>query len=551
VKIIESKRPGWFDVVEMSQEEFAFLKGYPGYEVDTKKKTVQIPINLVYGLPHLFDVEPVPAAYLEWDTLRPFQRRGAGLVRARGGALLAMRMGTGKTLTATAALALGVEKIPRTLIVGPLMSRGSWCGERSDPYKFFGIKTAHLQGRKASADPFVDASWVFCHYDILDDWFPFVIQNFKPEAVIIDECHIIKNKKTTRSKNLLNLMRLNSVKYRIGLSGTPILNSVMDLWAQLECVSPGAWGKRHEFGQRYTNVEWTDWGAKYTGQANVEELQKRLDVVMFKVEPHEVQAQLPSIVRQAIPVTLSGDDQFAYDNVYSTVRERLSELIGMAHGATEKLIALTRLTETVGLGKVQATANMCVEALNGHDKVVVFCWHKSTGKAICEAIQKAREYTDVFGPVSGEMSADKRVAMMDEFAATSNKAVFVATIASSGIALNNLVAASCAVFNDLYWVPAPLLQAEARVHRDGQKRGVTIYYMYAENTIDDVMLEKILTKAAAIEAANVGGEASTLASTLSGEPTSVLDDFISDILALDSSITDQIAEGDDASSFDE
>lgn len=487
----------------------------------------------------MFNVDLSKSEPLDCDFLYSHQREAAGLIRTRGGALLALTMGSGKTLTTTAALAHNVDPLPRTLIVGPLMSRGSWCGPKSDPYKFFGIDVHFLEGKKSACrEAFDGAVWVFCHYDILDAWFPFIATCFQPEAVVCEESHIVKNAKAVRSKKMRNITRLYTVKTRIALSGTPVLNNIMDLWPQLDFVNPDAWGKRFQFGERYTDVEYTEYGRKFEGQNNTLELQKRLDAIMYRKDRSELLASLPKLTRQSIEAILEEeareDYKLAFLNIKRFLKEKVNELADKMTG--DKLMALTKLTEIAGLGKAKTTADLCISALDGHDKVVVFCWHKSTAKKIKQLLLKKKKDIEIYGPVSGDMPAKKRFKTMDYFAETDKPAVFIATIASAGIALNNLVAASCVIFNDLYWLPGPLLQAEARVHRDGQVRGVNIYYVYASGTVDDQMLDKLFRKAEAIEAASAGDEATGLATTFvggeddSGEAQSALDELCAQLM---------------------
>ena len=156
---------------------------------------------------------------------------------------------------------------------------------------------------------------------------------------------------------------------------------------------------------------------------------------------------------------------------------------------------------------------MLDELLARHDRVVLATWFKDVAAQLSEAL-RTNTGVEVFGPVSGEVPFASRLETAQVFAAASGKAVFVATIASCEMSMNDLVAASATHFNDLHWVPDKLWQFAARVHRQGQTRQVEESFTRALGTLDEMMIQALQTKTGVIETVGVGGMGTNQASDM-------------------------------------
>jgi SNF2 family DNA or RNA helicase len=101
----------------------------------------------------------------------------------------------------------------------------------------------------------------------------------------------------------------------------------------------------------------------------------------------------------------------------------------------------------------------------------------------------------IYGPVDGTMKQPKRQELAQEFG-EAPCGIYVATMGSAGIAINELSAASCALFVDLHWNPSTLTQAESRIHRDGSPHdAVEIVYLLVNNTVDEMFIQHLTQKA--------------------------------------------------------
>jgi SNF2 family DNA or RNA helicase len=154
---------------------------------------------------------------------------------------------------------------------------------------------------------------------------------------------------------------------------------------------------------------------------------------------------------------------------------------------------------------------------SGLHKLVVFCWYKETAAEIAKGLKA--EGIQIDGPVHSGVSKKRRDQLARRFADGPKQInrVFIATMGTSAVAMNELCVAPAALFVDLYWVPALLMQAEGRVHRFGQLAdNCYIRYLLADGSIDDFMFAHLERKARAIAKIAEDPSAASLCDTLGG-----------------------------------
>jgi len=197
--------------------------------------------------PELFSVLEADQKCSLWDFIRHryigvdssldlfrHQKLGAQeILEAPAGFLLADEMGLGKTRTSIAAAMsyLPFTKNKRVLVIGPSFSREVWrsellkMGAIKEPGDLCTIRTRNIEHRS-----FIKAQWTFIHYDIAWAWRSGLIYDarLKPDIVILDEAHWIKNGRVQRAKGAAILS--SHANLRIGLTGTPLDNRPSDLW---------------------------------------------------------------------------------------------------------------------------------------------------------------------------------------------------------------------------------------------------------------------------------------------------------------------------------
>lgn len=531
-------RRGWYRFPrDLSPAQIDSVRVFPGVHDAPEKRGREpqtwVPWNLASSHPELFIAPALPcreAAIPQGEEaaahLREYQTKCVefALSRDGGGVYMGMDLGTGKTRTSAAAALR--EGHRRVLVTGPLIAKGAWCGPRSDPTRCFGQDVVPLSGRKDTLDMARETmqrdGWVFCHYDILEAWTGWFLNWFRPTCVIFDELDYCRGYKSRVSRAARAVGRLNTVERRIGLSGTAVHNSVMDLWSQLDIIEPDAWGYRSQFGRRYAGMIPGEYGLVQSEPTHVREFQQRFGSIFTRVSRRDVLTELPPITRQRLEVELSTEELDAYHRAFKDIRGYLGSLgRGIAAGNTEALARTTAMMQQLSLAKVPSTLTIARQVLETQGKVVVFSWFKETARRIAKALGGLAG-----DPITGDMPVDKRLKIAQDFGDWNGPAAFVATIAAAGTSLNGLQAAQVIVINDLWWTTAKLLQAEGRVFRSGQVNPVDAYYGVAKDTIDEYLIEALLEKASAISKSSGDSDPGDLMSLLGSTEAEDLSAFV-------------------------
>ena len=551
IQVAMAPKVGWYYLVEAPDELLPLLKARPGVVVDRGRMLFHR--NVVDSDPSFKVVYFNAAAWgpppqitegvdkLYSEVLRPYQREFVDFALARPGVVNADDMGTGKTLQSlTVAAASGLAPV---LVIGTLLSKSVWCGEKSEPMKWLNIVVTPLETRKhANSDVFKTAPhpWFFANYDILEAWMPWIVTHLRPQLVIFDEAHNA-TPGTKRGRAAQAIARFSQVKQRIVITGTPVRNRRIDLWSVLELAAPGGFGDKHNFGTYFCGGCQGEYGWEYKGETHNEELKLRLQTLLRRRTKAEVLTQLPPLVRQATQIELSvkASEEYAkYSAAEKDIRKYLQNLgTPLATGISgERLVQLTTMLSILSQAKAATTAEIAADTAKQNGKVVVFCWFKEVAKTIASLLKS--EKVTVYGPVTGEHGIKKRIDAAQRFADDPDPCAFVATLAAASESINQLAAAQDLVINDLYWIPATLLQAEARLHRGSQKGTVRVVYTLAKNTIDDLLLDVLYRKADVSDAVGLKDDAKNLV-----KGTGVASAPSDDIAAFINAVSNQLATG--------
>lgn len=426
--------------------------------------------------------------------LRAYQREAVYFLRDVRRGILADDMGLGKTASAiNAAMSFITSK--RTLIVCPSYVRGVWCnphdggeltkwgpkGEMGHVFMCSGVKPK---------DPPLNAyQTIICHYDILTAWSG-MLASWIPEVVIFDECHYLMNPETKRTKAAKLVSK--DADYVWGLSGTPMTNRPRDLWGILDTIVPDRFGSSFfNFGIRYCGAEKVQvtpekivWN--FDGKSRLPELRERLQHIMLRRTKTDVALELPAKTRQAIRVDIGKREAYKGETISSAFsRSNMRAALAVAADAKLKDSAVPLIQSHLDAGS----------------KVVVFTYRRAVADYIAGQLGGA--------VIHGGISQARRERTLHDQrnADPESSSLLCATIdaASTGIDLSY---ADVAVFVELTYEPHELLQAEARLHRFGQKNPVLIQYLIARGTADELVAEVVLSKLDALES-TIGGFAET------------------------------------------
>ena len=428
-----------------------------------------------------------------------FQKVGLGFIEAAGGnAMIADQMGTGKTCQSLAYLALHPEMRP-AVIVCPASLKLNWQREAEMWLETDDVVEVIKNGKPYSLTG--DIGLIIINYDVLKKWLP-ELQRCKPQVLIYDESHYIKSPKSARSKAAAQLAK--SVPHKILLTGTPVLNRPAELWHQLQIIDSKTYtqSKFFQWHKRYAGARQLHFGQKtvldISGATNLGELAASLRGIMIRRTKADVLPDLPTKRRQIIFVSI--DNRREYDRAEKDFMAWVAEQKGQAAADrasnVEQLSIVEALRQIAIQGKMKQAIAWISDFLETGEKLVVFATHRATVDALMQ------EFSKVAVRLDGGMCAEEKQISVDRFQSDSEIRLFIGNIQAAGVGIT-LAEASNVLFVELGWTPALMEQAEDRTHRIGQKNAVNIYFMIAENTIDEKIVNLLEAKGG-ITSASIG-----------------------------------------------
>lgn len=408
------------------------------------------------------------------------------LRKFNGRALLALDMGLGKSAISIAVL----EHINEcSLIACPASLKYNWLGEIRKFNPALLRETYICEGRRP-IDSGIEYKCYICNYEILPYWQDFFRGRIK--AMVLDESHFVKERSAKRTKAAIFLSLF--VKYKILLTGTPIENKPVELWSQLAIINKGFFPSWLLFAKKYNGAVKDVWGWRMTRATNTRELNKfLLENCMIRLRKEDVLKDLPPVSRHVIPIPI--DNAKEYDSAENDIIAWIAKNSGLDIAKAKKAEALLRL-DKLKLIAAKGKLAMIKEWVNENSqnmKLVVFCYHRE----ILELLHKGIA-NHVFVP--SELDAKGRQEAVSRFQDDDGCRVFLTTIRVGGTGFT-LTASHTTVFTQLDWNPSKHGQAEARVHRIGQKAdSVDAVYFIAKDTIEEKIINLIDTKAAETKA---------------------------------------------------
>jgi len=314
------------------------------------------------------------------------------------------------------------------------------------------------------------------------------LKNFYFNYVILDESQNIKN---PASKSFKAVRSLKS-KHRLILSGTPVENSVSDLWSQLTFLNPGLLGTQTFFFEEYVQAI-----EKKKDEEKARKLQTIIKPFVLRRTKEQVAAELPPKTEQVIYCDMSEDQAAYYEKTKSAYRNDLLQSMDDGTFAQKQVQLLQGLTALRQLanhpvmidaeymsdsGKFENVIHTLDNVLKGGHKVLVFSQfvkHLDIFKKHFEAENIPFAYLDGATRNRGEIVA--------EFQQNTELKVFLISIKAGGVGLN-LTQADYVFILDPWWNPAVEQQAIDRTHRIGQDKKVFIYKFIAKDTVEEKIL---------------------------------------------------------------
>ncbi len=437
------------------------------------------------------------------DHLRSYQRNGLAwlnrLVKLGIGGLLADDMGLGKTHQGLALLQMAVREGRKglLLVVCPASVVLNWA-EKIDGY-YQGLDYAVYYGPQRDLGKARERRLILTTYGIVrQDLEQLRLCDF--DVILLDEIQNLKNRTTAIHQAVAAL----NGRVKIGLTGTPIENSLQDLRSLFDICLPGLLGSEREFQRNYVQP--------ITEAGNTEvrnRLGRLIHPFILRRSRGQVLTELPEIIEDNRICELSDDQISLYRDVLKGHEQELEELAddGAAIPYMNILATITRLKQICchpclvqncdhpaeyGSGKWDLFVELTEELLAADMKFVVFSQYTGMIALIERYLQTAGIS---FSSLKGDMPVGKRQKMIGEFNSNPDCRVFCASLLAGGIGID-LTGAQAVIHYDRWWNPAREEQATARVHRMGQKNVVQVFRLITRGTLEEKIHNLLIKKRA-------------------------------------------------------
>ncbi|GAC1490952.1 MAG: hypothetical protein NVS1B2_01580 [Vulcanimicrobiaceae bacterium] len=315
------------------------------------------------------------------------------------------------------------------------------------------------------------------------------LSNYQFRALILDEAQNAKNP----SSQIARVVRALHADHRLALTGTPVENSLRDLWAIFAFVEPGLLGSETSFRRRF-EIPIAD-----NDEKAINVLRSRLEPFLLRRTKEDVAPELPDRTEVALACDLSPLQRRLYRGVAEAARRDVFAVVeeqGIESATVHVLAALTRLRQICahpGLlfdeyrdepdasAKFEAFLETVEEILSGGHRLLVFSAFASMLKIMRAALDK-RDIS--YGYLDGSTKDKDRQDEVARFMKPDGPPLFLCSLKAGGVGLT-LTAADYVILYDPWWNPAVERQAIDRTHRIGQMRAVTAYRLVTTGTVEE------------------------------------------------------------------
>ncbi|MHC1719662.1 MAG: DEAD/DEAH box helicase [Clostridiaceae bacterium] len=423
--------------------------------------------------------------------LREYQKIGFNWLKVLDylgfGGILGDEMGLGKTIQAIAFILS--NKGSKTLIVAPTSLTYNWINEFE---KFApNLRVAAFNGLK---DERSDKIQNIDDYDVAITTYNLLrrdLDSYKEvrfDYCLLDEAQFIKN---PHSQSAEAVKEINAVG-RYALTGTPMENSLMELWSIFDFIMPGYLYDEKKFGTRYNNK------LKDTPEI-LDELNKLIKPFILRRKKKDVIKELPDKIEKILVVNFDEEQKKIYKAYADHAVQVLEKKVRNDEFKRSKIEILSYITKlrqlcldpsiivneySGGSAKMDAVIELLSQSVEENHRVLVFSQFTSVLKNIGGRLTNdglSYSYLD------GSIPSEKRMQMVEAFNSGENS-VFLISLKAGGTGLN-LTSADIVIHFDPWWNPAVEDQATDRAHRIGQENIVEVIKIIAKGTIEEKILQ--------------------------------------------------------------
>mgnify|MGYP004639824599 CR=1 FL=1 len=425
------------------------------------------------------------------------------------GGILADDMGLGKTIQILSIILSyknETEKKKRktSIVVTPSSLALNW---KSEIEKFASsLKAAVISGnlneRKEILEHVEDYDLIITSYELLKrDIEIYKDIDYEFRYVIADEAQYLKNSITQNAKSI----KMLRAKTRYALTGTPIENSLSELWSIFDYIMPGYLFEYRNFKQNYEMPIVSE-----NDQSAMEKLKLLIEPFVLRRTKKEVLKELPEKTVTVLNNEMVEEQEKIYMSYLAKAKQELDyelETNGFGKSRMKILALLTRLRQICchpslfidnykeESGKLNQCMEVVKDAISSGHRILLFSGYKSMFSIIEKELQK--ENIQYF-KLTGDTKVADRVNLVEEFNNNDNIKIFLISLKAGGTGLN-LVGADVVIHYDPWWNLSVENQATDRAYRIGQKNNVQVYKLITKNSIEEKIYELQNRKEALID----------------------------------------------------
>lgn len=420
-------------------------------------------------------------------TLKKYQQFGVNwMLNLRSkhmGGILADDMGLGKTIQALVYLYVNAYINPElpSLVITPKSVLFNWEDEllsKLPPDTSYKIVEGNAFERQQEIEKINPGDIVLTTYSLLQKDME-LYENISFDTLILDEAQTVKNFASISSECVKKIKK----DVCFALTGTPIENSLMDLWNIFDVVLPGYFGTASNFRKKYIS------GQKH------EMLKALINPFVLRRMKKDVEKELPEKFERNIFIDMEPKQRELYEKLFKEGKERF--LRNMKIEPQDILILIMRLrkictypflyNEEYGVigeitsGKEKVLYELIEELVTERHRIIIFSQFTSGLRIVKEVLKK--RYKVLY--LDGYIRAEDRTKMVEEFN-TGDAEIFMISLKAGGVGLN-ITGATVVIHYDPWWNPAVEAQATDRAYRLGQDKDVLVYNLIAKDSIEEYM----------------------------------------------------------------
>ncbi len=381
-----------------------------------------------------------------------------------------------------------------SLVVSPSSLTLNW---QNEARKFTNeLKTMVIRGtlaeRKRLIEEIDNYDLIITSYDLLKrDIELYKERKYTFKYIIADEAQYLKNSNTKNAKAIKEI----KAETRYALTGTPIENSLAELWSIFDFIMPGYLFTYRKFKNIYETPI-----VKEGDEQAMAKLKMLIEPFVLRRNKKEVLTELPEKTVTVLNNEMNEEQQNLYLTYLARAKQEIAEKVeidGFENSQMQILAALTRLRQICchpslfvdgyneGSSKLEQCIEIIEEAINGGHKILLFSGYTS----MFEIIEKELKKRNIkYFKLTGATKVDERMKMVDEFNENSNIKLFLISLKAGGTGLN-LTGADMVIHYDPWWNISTENQATDRAYRIGQKNNVQVYKLITKNSIEEKIYE--------------------------------------------------------------